>query len=136
MSCNVTKCQEDVRIEDVRIEDSNNKPLPFQKTADYENTFDWFWTKYTSQNERGRGGNKKLSKERFSKTINSSDDALAFCFSLLEYFRQVDEENEGRPEDKQRALKLPEVFMNCWQGYKPEDLDQKIADHKAAKENG
>ena len=109
----------------------SEKKTAFGKTEDFKKIFNWFWHLYTSSDKRGRSGNKKQTEERMLKTITCKDDALKFGFAVNNYLRQVDAENEGKPADNQRALKLPEVFVNNWQGFIPEDIEEKMKNHKA-----
>ena len=103
----------------------------------FEITFQWFWKLYATQEGRGRSGDKKKTRDRMQKSIRSDRECLYFVFAVQEYLRQVDDENYGKPLDRQRALKLPEVFVNSWQGYVPDDAESRaIAKEQEVATNG
>lgn len=111
-------------------EDSPKKEH-FNKTAAFQKYIDWFWNLYALEDGRGRNGNKKKTIERLSKSIKSENEVLMFALSVNEYLRQVDTENHGKPDDRKRALKLPEVFAGEWQGYVPADANARLQAHRA-----
>jgi hypothetical protein len=114
---------------------TNPKKQAFCKTETFGKYFKWFWGVYalSSNGGRGRQGSKTKTRTYLEKSISSEDDALRFAMSVNEYLRQVDSENEGRPDDRKRSLKLPEGLAGDWQGYIPEDVEDRIAAHKAKK---
>jgi hypothetical protein len=119
-------------------EKEDNKPLPsepFCKTESFETIFNWFWSEYASSKGKGRSGNKKLTYEKMARTISSIDQARIFAFAVKNYWAEVDKENEGRSADNLRALKLPEVFVNSWQGYIPEDVEARLEKWKKEKDS-
>lgn len=120
------------------FKNEDNKPLPpepFCKTESFKTIFNWFWSEYASSKGKGRYGNKKLTYEKMARTISSIDQARIFAFAVKNYWAQVDKENENRTSDNLRALKLPEVFVNSWQGYIPEDVEARLEKWKKEKES-
>ena len=97
----------------------------------FNETFDWFWQLYATSEGRGRQGNKKKTRDYLVKTIKTDDDCLIFSYAVREYLQQVDSENDGKPIDRHRQLKLPEVFANNWEGYVPSDAQSRLEARKA-----
>ncbi len=111
--------------------------VPRLTVKKFEITFQWFWKLYATQDGRGRSGDKKKTRERMQKSIRSDRECLYFVYATQEYLRQVDDENYGKPVDRQRALKLPEVFVNAWEGYVPDDAEERaIAKEQEVATNG
>lgn len=122
---------QDACLEKRREEKEKSKIFPL--TDDFEKLFVWFWKSYALSEGRGKSGDKQKTRTRMAKTILSQDDAYRFAFAVNEYFRQVDEQNAESKNGWQRPLKLPEVFANEWQGFIPDDAEERLKRQKEVK---
>lgn len=107
-------------------EKQNNKPIALYSIP--ETVFHWFWKEYSLSEGRGKQGNKLKTKARILASVKNDKDAKFFYYATKAYLQMYDERH-GDDDPTLKFMKHPEVFANEWQGYIPENAEERYRYH-------